>query len=90
MRQLVHVWQRFSGRERLLAGMAGAILVLAVLRYGVVDPYRAYVQRLQERIEREAERVQPDARAQRQRPPLGALRHRPPPTVHRPGGALHP
>ena len=57
MRQLVHVWQRFSGRERLLAGMAGAILVLAVLRYGVVDPYRAYVQRLQERIEREAERV---------------------------------
>lgn len=57
MRQLIHLWHRFSGRERLLAGMAGAILVLAVLRYGVVDPYRAYVQRLQERIEREAERV---------------------------------
>ena len=57
MRQLIHLWQRFSGRERLLAGMAGAILVLAVLRYGVVDPYRAYVQRLQERIERETERV---------------------------------
>ncbi len=57
MRQLIHLWQRFSGRERLLAGVAGAILVLAVLRYGVVDPYRAYVQRLQERIEREADRA---------------------------------
>lgn len=57
MRQLVHLWQRFSKRERILAGAAGVVLVLAVLRYGVVDPYRAYVQRLQERIEREAERV---------------------------------
>ena len=57
MRPLVHLWQRFSRRERLLLGAAGAFLLVAAVRFGVLDPYRAYVQRLEERLERTADRV---------------------------------
>ena len=57
MRHLVHLWQRLSKRERLLAGAAGAFLVLVAMRFGVVDPYRAYVQHLEERIAQAANRV---------------------------------
>ncbi len=57
MRRLVRIWQYLSTRERILAGAAGAFLVLVAIRFGVVDPYRAYALRLEERIEREANRV---------------------------------
>jgi type II secretory pathway component PulM len=57
MRRVIQMWQRLSTRERLLAGAAGAFLVLVAIRFGIVDPYRAYTARLETRIEREVERV---------------------------------
>ena len=57
MRPLVHLWQRFSRRERLLLGAAGAFLLVVAVRSGVLDPYRAYVQRIEEHIEQTADRV---------------------------------
>lgn len=57
MRRIIQLWQRLSTRERLLAAAAGAFLVLVAIRFGIVDPYRAYTAGLEERIGREVERV---------------------------------
>ena len=57
MRRIIQIWQRLSTRERLLAGAAGAFLVLIAIRFGIVDPYRAYTARLEKRIAREVEHV---------------------------------
>ena len=61
---LREAWQRLSARERLLAGLACGALVLVVLRYGVLVPYLAYTAQLEERIERDVQRL---AKMQRQR-----------------------
>jgi len=61
---LREAWQRLSARERLLAGLACGALMLVVLRYGVVAPYLAYTTQLEERIERDVQRL---AKMQRQR-----------------------
>ena len=61
---LLEAWQRLSSRERLLAGLACGALMLVVLRYGVVAPYMAYTAQLEERIERDVQRL---AKMQRQR-----------------------
>lgn len=57
MRRIIHIWQRLSTRERILAGAAGAFVVLVAIRFGIVDPYRAYAARLEKRISHEVERV---------------------------------
>jgi general secretion pathway protein M len=56
--QLKQLWQRLSDRERLLAAMAVAVLLLVVIRYGVVNSYRAYTAALEEEIEQELLRVE--------------------------------
>lgn len=61
---LLEAWQRLSSRERLLAGLACGALLLVVLRYGVVAPYLVYTAQLEERIERDVQRL---AKMQRQR-----------------------
>lgn len=61
---LLDTWRRLSSRERLLAGLACGALMLVVLRYGVVAPYLAYTAQLEERIERDVQRL---AKMQRQR-----------------------
>ena len=61
---LREAWQRLSARERTLAGLACGALLLVALRYGVVAPYLAYTTQLEERIERDVQRL---AKMQRQR-----------------------
>ena len=61
---LWEAWQRLSARERTLAGLACGALMLVVLRYGVMTPYLAYTTQLEERIERDVQRL---AKMQRQR-----------------------
>ena len=61
---LWEAWQRLSARERLLAGLACGALMLVALRYGVIAPYLAYTTQLEERIERDVQRL---AKMQRQR-----------------------
>ena len=61
---LLETWRRLSARERLLAGLACGALILVVFRYGVVAPYLAYTAQLEERIERDVQRL---AKMQRQR-----------------------
>ena len=61
---LREAWQRLSTRERILAGLACGALMLVVLRYGVIAPYLAYTAQLEERIERDVQRL---AKMQRQR-----------------------
>ncbi len=61
---LLDAWRRLSARERLLAGLACGTLMLVALRYGVVAPYLAYTAQLEERIERDVQRL---AKMQRQR-----------------------
>ena len=61
---LLEAWRRLSARERILAGLACGALMLVVLRYGVVAPYLAYTAQLEERIERDVQRL---AKMQRQR-----------------------
>jgi general secretion pathway protein M len=55
--RLAQLWQRFSARERLLAGLAGAALLLVIVRYGVVGPYLQYTAALEEQIEQGWQRV---------------------------------
>ena len=57
MRQIMQIWQRLSIRERILAGAAGAFLILVTIRFGIIDPYLRYSDGLTQRIEREEERV---------------------------------
>lgn len=61
---LREAWQRLSSRERVLAGLACGALVLVVLRYGVIAPYLVYTTQLEERIERDVQRL---AKMERQR-----------------------
>ena len=61
---LWEAWQRLSARERLLAGLACGALMLVVLRYGVIAPYLVYTTQLEERIERDVQRLE---KMQRQR-----------------------
>ena len=61
---LLDAWQRLSGRERTLAGLACGALMLVGLRYGVMTPYLAYTTQLEERIERDVLRL---TKMQRQR-----------------------
>ncbi len=70
---LREAWQRLSARERLLAGLACGALMLVVLRYGVVAPYLAYTAQLEERIERDVQRL---AKMQRQRDRAAAVQRR--------------
>jgi general secretion pathway protein M len=55
--RLAQLWQRFSARERLLAGVAGLALLLVIVRYGVISPYLDYSAALEEAIEQEWQRV---------------------------------
>lgn len=61
--RVVQFWQRLSVRERTLAGVAVAALLLVIVRYGIVEPYRSYTAGLEEEIEQEVQRV---AKMQRQ------------------------
>ena len=70
---LLEAWQRLSARERLLAGLACGALMLVVLRYGVIAPYLAYTAQLEERIERDVQRL---AKMQRQRDRAAAVQQR--------------
>ena len=70
---LLETWRRLSARERLLAGLACGALMLVVLRYGVVAPYMAYTAQLEERIERDVQRL---AKMQRQRDRAAAVQQR--------------
>ena len=58
MRRVIQLWQRLSPRERLLAGAAGAFVLLVALRFGIVEPFLDYRDGLTQRIQREAQRVQ--------------------------------
>ena len=70
---LREAWQRLSARERTLAGLACGALALVVLRYGVIAPYLAYSTQLEERIERDVQRL---AKMQRQRDRAAEVRQR--------------
>ena len=70
---LREAWQRLSSRERILAGLACGALMLVALRYGVVAPYLAYTAQLEERIERDVQRL---AKMQRQRDRAAEVRQR--------------
>lgn len=70
---LLEAWRRLSARERILAGLACGALMLVVLRYGVVAPYLAYTAQLEERIERDVQRL---AKMQRQRERAAAVQQR--------------
>ena len=70
---LREAWQRLSARERTLAGLACGALMLVVFRYGVIAPYLAYTTQLEERIERDVQRL---AKMQRQRDRAAAVRQR--------------
>ena len=70
---LREAWQRLSARERLLAGLACGALMLVVFRYGVVAPYLAYTAQLEERTQRDVQRL---AKMQRQRDRAAAVQQR--------------
>ncbi len=57
MRRLVELWNRLSARERILATVAAGALVLVVARLGIVDPYFSYVTQLEDRVDRDVQRV---------------------------------
>ena len=50
----MQLWQSRVPRERLLLGIAGAALLLVLLEYGIVKPYRAYTEELENEIEQQA------------------------------------
>ncbi len=56
------IWNRFSLRERALAGATLVILLGVVLRYGVVHPYLAYKTGLEDAIAQEALRIEKSLR----------------------------
>jgi general secretion pathway protein M len=55
--RIVQIWQRFSAREQLLAGVAGLALLLVLVRYGVISPYLDYTKSLEEEIDQDWQRV---------------------------------
>jgi len=50
----MQLWQSRAPRERLLLGIAGVALLLVLLEYGIVKPYRAYTEELENEIEQQA------------------------------------
>ena len=54
MQKLKHLWLSRDSRERTLLGFAGAALLLVILQYGIVKPYRAYTEELENEIEQQA------------------------------------
>ena len=57
MQRIIQFWQRLAQRERILAGVAIAFLGLNILNYGVVQPYRAITNSLEESIEQESQQI---------------------------------
>jgi len=53
MQRIKQLWQSRAPRERLLLGMAGGALLLVVLVYGIVKPYRSYTEALENEIEQQ-------------------------------------
>ena len=50
MQRIKQLWQGRAPREQLLLAIAGVALLLVVLIYGVVKPYRAYTKELENEI----------------------------------------
>lgn len=55
---MTQLWQRFSSRERMLIGAALVALLVVVFRYGVVGPYLAYKEQIEESIVKELQRIE--------------------------------
>jgi type II secretory pathway component PulM len=64
MQRIKQLWQGRAPRERLLLGIAGAALLLVIFVYGIVKPYRAYTEGLENEIAQQASFV---AKMERQR-----------------------
>lgn len=64
MQRITQLWLGRAPRERLLLGIAGAALLLVILVYGIVKPYRAYTEELENEILQQASLV---AKMERQR-----------------------
>jgi type II secretory pathway component PulM len=64
MQRIKQLWQGRAPRERLLLGIAGAALLLIIFVYGIVKPYRAYTEELENEIVQQASFV---AKMERQR-----------------------
>jgi type II secretory pathway component PulM len=54
MQRIMHLWQSRAPRERVLLGVAGVVMLLMILAYGVIRPYRAYTKALENEIEQQA------------------------------------
>ena len=54
MQRIKQLWQSRTPRERLLAGIALAVVAVNVLIYGTIKPYRAYTNELEQEIEGQA------------------------------------
>ena len=50
----MQLWQSRAPRERLLLALAGGALVLVLFVYGIVKPYRAYLEELDDEIAQQA------------------------------------
>lgn len=80
MQRIKQLWQSRAPRERLLLGIAGGALLLVILVYAIVKPYRALTEKLENDIAQQASLVAKMER-QRNRGPqieqqLGQLRQR--------------
>jgi type II secretory pathway component PulM len=64
MQRIKQLWQGRAPREQLLLGIAGAALLLVIFVYGIVKPYRAYTEELENEIAQQASFV---AKMERQR-----------------------
>ncbi|MBI3304585.1 MAG: hypothetical protein HYZ72_21180 [Deltaproteobacteria bacterium] len=56
--RVTQLWQRFSSRERMLVGAALVALLAVAFRYGVIGPYLAYKEQVEENIVQELQRIE--------------------------------
>lgn len=57
MQRITQLWQRLAWRERFLGSIVLVLFVVTVLFHGIIRPYRAYTQRLDEQIIQQSEAI---------------------------------